>query len=87
MSTVAYYKAEAARCRELAAKSQDADAIKRWLQMSAEYEQLAEAMGPLPQISRSSAQVQRVPMQQQEIQQQQTKAEEPDEKNSGTARR
>jgi hypothetical protein len=78
MSSVAYYRAEAARCRELAAKSQDADAIKRWLQMSSEYELLAESMGVLPQIGEPSPQVQRMPMQQQEIQQQQAKAGEAD---------
>jgi hypothetical protein len=73
MSTPAYYRAEAARCRELAAKSQDTDAIKRWLRMAAEYEQLAESMASMPHIPRGPPQVQRMPMQQQEIQQQQTK--------------
>jgi hypothetical protein len=72
MSTAAYYGAEAARCRELAAKSEDADAIKRWLRMAAEYEQLAESMASLPHIAGSPPQVQ--PMQRQEVQQQQTKA-------------
>jgi hypothetical protein len=79
MSTAGYYRAEAVRCRELAAKSLDADAIKRWLQMAAEYEQLAETMASLSPVSHSAPQMQRVPMQQQEIQQQQAKTA-PDEK-------
>jgi hypothetical protein len=65
MSTPGYYKDEALRCRELAAKSRDADAIKRWLQMAAEYDQLAESMASRPQVARGTTQVQRVPMQQQ----------------------
>ena len=44
MSTPGYYRDEAVRCRARAAKSGDADAIKRWLQMAAEYEPLAEGM-------------------------------------------
>jgi hypothetical protein len=75
MSTPAYYKSEAARCRELATKSRDADAIKRWLQMALEYEQLAETMASVSQAPRGAPQMQRVPMQQQEIQQQQSKIE------------
>ena len=74
MSTPAYYRAEAVRCRDLAAKSQDTDAIKRWLRMAAEYEQLAESLASAPHIAPGPAQVQRMPMQQQEIQQQQTRA-------------
>jgi hypothetical protein len=49
------------------AKSSDADAIKRWLQMALEYEQLAETMASSSQIARGASQVQRTPMQQQEM--------------------
>ena len=78
MSTSAYYRAEAARCRDLAAKSEDADAIKRWLQMAAEYEQLAESMASMPHVTRSPPQTQRMSMQQQEIQQPAPKSGEGD---------
>jgi hypothetical protein len=43
MSTPAYYLAEAAHFRELAAKSPDADAALRWLQMALEYEYLSRS--------------------------------------------
>jgi hypothetical protein len=66
MSSPGYYRDEALRCRELAAKSPDAAAIKRWLQMALEYEQLAESMESASQIARGAPQVQRVPMQQQQ---------------------
>jgi hypothetical protein len=65
MSTPGYYRDEALRCRELAAKSRDADAIKRWLKMAAEYDQLAEMMASVPQVARGAPQTQRVSMQQQ----------------------
>jgi hypothetical protein len=65
MSTPAYYRSEAERCRELAAKSRDADAVKRWLQMAMEYEQLAQSMVSVSQIARSTPRVQTVQMQQQ----------------------
>jgi hypothetical protein len=71
MDPLAHYRSEAARCRELAAKSTDPDAVKRWLQLAADYEKLARDVG-------AAAQVQRGPVQQQR-QQQQSKAgpEEP----------
>jgi hypothetical protein len=75
MSTSAYYLSEAARCRDLAAKSDGADAIKRWLQMAAEYEQLADSMASMPQVPYGAPEMQRMPMQQQEFQQQQSKTE------------
>jgi hypothetical protein len=65
MSTPGYYRDEALRCRELAAKSRDSDAIKRWLQMAVEYDQLAESMASVPQVARGAPQTQRVSMQQQ----------------------
>jgi len=69
MSTPGYYRDEALRCRELAGKSRDADAIKRWLQMAAEYDQLAESMASVPQVTRGEPQTQRVSMQQQQASQ------------------
>ena len=70
MSTPAFYESQAARCREYAAKSRDADTIKRWLQLALEYEQLAESMTSVPQVADGARQVQ-----QQEIQQQPSKSE------------
>jgi hypothetical protein len=49
----------------LAAKSRDADAIKRWLQMAADYDQLAESMASISQVARGAPRTQRVSMQQQ----------------------
>ena len=68
MDTPAHYQSEAARCRELASKSTDPDAVKRWLQLAADYEQLARDIA-------AAAQMQRGPMQQQRQQQPQLKAE------------
>jgi hypothetical protein len=52
----------------MAAKSRDADAIKRWLRMAVEYDQLADSMAAVAQVARGT------PPQQQQIQQQQSKA-------------
>jgi hypothetical protein len=70
MSSAAYYLSEAARCRDLAAKSRDADAMKRWLRMAVEYEQLADSMVGCPSVpsTSGSSQIQRQPMQQQQTQ-------------------
>ena len=70
-------KLEAARCRDLAAKSRDAEAMKRWLRMAVEYEHLADSMAGLPSVPNASGnlQVQRQSMQRQEVQQQQAKTE------------
>lgn len=73
MSTPGYYRDEALRCRELAAKSRDADAVKRWLQMAVEYDQLAESMASVPQVARGEPRTQRVSMQQQASQEPETK--------------
>jgi hypothetical protein len=51
MTTSAFYESQAARCREYAAKSRDADTIKRWLQLALEYQQLAESMASVPQVA------------------------------------
>jgi len=71
MSTPAYYRAEAARCRELAAGSPDSSAVKRWLQLALEYEQLAENIARVSAVA-GSPHVQQVAMQQQQL-----KTEEP----------
>jgi hypothetical protein len=70
MTTRAFYESQAARCREYATKSRDADTIKRWLQLALEYEQLAESMTSVPHVADGARQVQ-----QQEIQQQPSKSE------------
>jgi hypothetical protein len=75
MSTPAFYESQAARCREYAAKSRDADTIKRWLQLALEYEQLAASMASVPQVADGAPQAQRLSKQQQEIQQRQGKSE------------
>jgi hypothetical protein len=66
MSTPAYYRAEAERCRTLAAASPDSSAVKRWLQLALEYEQLAENLGRAPLLA-GNPQVQQVAMQQQQL--------------------
>lgn len=71
MSTPAYYRAEAERCRTLAATSPDSSAVKRWLQLALEYEQLAENIARVPPVA-GNLQVQQVAMQQQQL-----KADEP----------
>ena len=70
MSTPAFYESQAARCREYAAKSGDANTIKRWLQLALEYEQLAETMASGSQVTRGAP-----PVQQQETEQQKSKSE------------
>ena len=44
MATPEHYRSEAARCRELAAKSTDASATRRWLELARDYEQLARSL-------------------------------------------
>ena len=70
MSTPEFYRAEAARCRRLAAQGTDPAARRRWQQFADEYDQLAAALEAPPPAMR-------VPMQQQPVQQQQKKSEEP----------
>lgn len=64
MSSAAYYRAEAERCRELADGSPDAAMGARWRQLSSEYELLAQSLDKVPLLHRSSPQPQ--PMQQQQ---------------------
>jgi hypothetical protein len=68
-----YYRSEAERCRKRAADDPASESAKRWLQLAAEYEQLADA---LEAEQESAPAVQRSPMQQQSMQQQQSKAED-----------
>jgi len=55
MATPEHYRSEAARCRELAAKSADASATRRWLELALDYEQLAKSLGPAPDKASSAA--------------------------------
>jgi hypothetical protein len=48
MSSPAYYREEARRCRELAANTHDAAMAERWRIIAREYEQLADAMAGAP---------------------------------------
>ncbi len=68
-----YYRSEADRCRKRAADDPTAESAARWLQLAAEYNQLAEALeaqdGDAAPVAQPRA------MQQQPMQQQQTKAE------------
>ena len=64
MSSAEYYRAEAKRCRELAARSVAPSAMRtQWLTIAAEYETLAEAMERSPVMP---PQAQHQPMQQQQ---------------------
>jgi hypothetical protein len=46
MSSASYYRAEAQRCRDLAAHAVEGSAMReRWLTLAAEYETLAEVLG------------------------------------------
>ena len=75
-----YYRSEAERCRKRAADDPASEAARRWLQLAAEYDQLADALesdGTEPRAQQSPMQQQ--PMQQQPMQQQQSKAEPEDD--------
>jgi hypothetical protein len=77
MASVAYYRAEAQRCRELAAGTGDSEAAARWMRIAQDYENLAKSLEAVPESAMPP--VMHVPMQQQPVQQQQTKIE-PDDK-------
>jgi hypothetical protein len=64
MSSAAYYRVEAERCRKLAAASPDPAMATRWRQLASEYETLAQSLesGVPPPLSGSQPQ----PMQQQQ---------------------
>jgi hypothetical protein len=70
MASVAYYRAEAERCRALAAGTHDAEAATRWLRIARDYENLAKSLEAAPESVPPP--VMHVPMQQQQpVQQQQ----------------
>jgi hypothetical protein len=71
MVSVAYYRAEAERCRALAAGTHDPETAARWLRIAQDYENLAKSLEAAPESAPPP--VIHVPMQQQPTQQQQTK--------------
>jgi hypothetical protein len=71
-----YYRTEAERCRKRAADDPASESASRWLQLAAEYEQLADALEAEDEVTQPTAQT--GPMQQQSMQQQQTRAEDDD---------
>jgi hypothetical protein len=66
MSSPAYYREEARRCRELAANTHDAAMAERWRTIAREYDQLADAMADARIRLHPSAGPQPQPMQQQQ---------------------
>ena len=82
MVSVAYYRAEAERCRAKAAGTHDPEAAARWLGIARDYETLAKSLEAAP--ASAAPPVMHVPMQQQQPplqqQQQQQKNAEPDDK-------
>jgi len=82
MASVAYYQAEAERCRAKAAGTGDREAAARWLGIARDYETLAKSLEAAP--ASASPPVMHVPMpqqpQQQQPQQQKQKNAEPDDK-------
>ena len=72
-----YYRSEADRCRKRAADDPASESAQRWLQLAAEYDQLADAFEAKDEGAQPRAQQR--PMQQQPMQQQQSKAEPEEE--------
>ena len=70
-----YYRTEAERCRKQAADDPASESAQRWLQLAAEYEQLADAL----EAQDDDAQSQQRPMQQQSMQQQQSRSKPEDD--------
>jgi len=66
VSSPAYYRVEAERCRELAKASPDAGMAARWRQLADEYELLAEALMSAAPSSFPAADAKPQPMQQQQ---------------------
>jgi len=77
MVSVDYYRAEAKRCRALAAGASDPTAAVRWLRIAKDYESLADSLEAAPEPVLPPAM--HTPMQQQPVQQQQSKID-PDDK-------
>jgi hypothetical protein len=78
MVSVAYYRAEAERCRTLARAAHDPVVATRWTRIANDYENLAISLEAAPEPAPPP--VMHVPMQQQPVQQQQQKKAEPDDK-------
>jgi hypothetical protein len=78
MASVAYYRAEAARCRTLAVGTNDPSAAARWLRIAQDYENLAKSLEAAPEPVPPP--VMHVPMQQQPVQQQQQTKTTPEPK-------
>lgn len=70
-----YYRSEAERCRRRAADDPASESAKRWLQLAADYDQLADAL----ESDEAEPHVQQSPLQRQPMQQQQSKAEPEDD--------
>ena len=76
MSTPAYYRREATRCRELAERSPSTEMAARWREMANEYTKLAESMEAIPRITQPGL---HAPLQRQPLQQQQTRQKKDEE--------
>ena len=73
MADAGYYRAEAERCRDLAAMSVDSDIARRWHRLADQYAVLAEELAA---AEAGRTPILRTPMQQQPVQQQQGRLEE-----------
>ena len=73
MANAGYYRAEAERCRDLAAMSVDSEIAHRWHRLADEYAVLSEELAA---AEAGRAPILRTPMQQQPVQQQQTRLED-----------
>jgi len=76
MASIAYYRAEAERCRVLADGSKDPEAANRWRALARDYNALADEFERAQLVAPPA--VMHVPMQQQPLQQQQTKLDTDD---------
>jgi len=79
MTSAAFYRREAERCRDMAAATHDQQVAVRWRRIAKDYDALGAALA-MEEQKESVALVARMPMQQQPIQQQQSKSE-PEDKN------
>ena len=76
MASAEYYRSEAERCRELAARAPSPEMARGWVNLAADYDTLAEVLESSP----GAAQYRHAPMQQHPMQQQQAKAKPKDHK-------
>ena len=76
MSTTAYYREEAKRCRERAAASPGSEAARQWLRFAADHDRVADL---LESDGDTESPAQHGPTHQQPIQQQRTR-QEPEDK-------